>query len=401
MNHQEGASPISSGTGSATSQPSDEQPLAPEPLGQLAGGEVGERLGGAEGDDEGEDRGGRGQPEVLLADERQHAPLQADHRRRRARSAPTSRPNWPAFARRPSRTGTSCRAAPDLAGAVRGDDPLLLGRPRRHVRERARRRTRPGRRARAAGCGRARSRSRRSGCRRGRGRRPSRRSGSDRGRRGRAARAAARRLACSSRACPRASPATCRSGRPTSPIRSESPLKTSHGSSRAAAAVGDGVGVMGGRVTRRRDRGHDRVAELDHVTVGERDVLELDAGAGGEVGGRAGALDERGQAGDVVGLDVRLEDGDDRRAERRGGREVVVDEVGVRIDDGQLGVACRSRTGSSRTSRRRSGRVEAASRLLSARSRPAGRRAATRESRRRVGAPSSRASRSRRTASSA
>ena len=28
-----------------------------------------------------------------------------------------------------------------------------------------------------------------------------------------------------------ASPATCRSGRPTSPIRSESPLKTSHGSS--------------------------------------------------------------------------------------------------------------------------------------------------------------------------
>src|SRR5437667_8284969 len=36
-----------------------------------------------------------------------------------------------------------------------------------------------------------------------------------------------------SRACPCGSPATCRSGRPTSPISSESPLKTSHGSSRS------------------------------------------------------------------------------------------------------------------------------------------------------------------------
>ena len=40
MNHQDGASPISSGTGSATSQPMHEQPLAPDPLGELAGGEV-------------------------------------------------------------------------------------------------------------------------------------------------------------------------------------------------------------------------------------------------------------------------------------------------------------------------------------------------------------------------
>ena len=45
----------------------------------------------------------------------------------------------------------------------------------------------------------------------------------------------------------------------------------------AAAPVGDHVGVMGGRVPRRRDRGHERVAELDHLAVGERDVLELDA----------------------------------------------------------------------------------------------------------------------------
>ena len=85
MNHQDGASPISSGTGSATSQPMTSSRLRPSALGERAGGEVGQRLGGAEGDDEGEDRRGRAQPEVLLADERQHAPLEADHRRRRAR----------------------------------------------------------------------------------------------------------------------------------------------------------------------------------------------------------------------------------------------------------------------------------------------------------------------------
>ena len=104
-------------------------------------------------------------------------------------------------------------------------------------------------------------------------------------------------------------------------------------------------------MTRRRDRGHERVPELDHLAVGERDVLELDARAGGQVGGRAGALDERGQAGDVVGLHVRLEHSHDRGAERLGGREVVVDEVGVRVDDGELAVRACSRTGSSRRSR--------------------------------------------------
>jgi hypothetical protein len=61
-------------------QPADhEQPLAADALGEVAGGEVGERLGGAEGDDEGEDRGTRAKAEVLLADQRQHAPLQPDH----------------------------------------------------------------------------------------------------------------------------------------------------------------------------------------------------------------------------------------------------------------------------------------------------------------------------------
>src|SRR4030095_1032115 len=113
----------------------------------------------------------------------------------------------------------------------------------------------------------------------------------------------------------------------------------------AAAAVGDGISVVSGRMTRGRDRPHDRVAELYHVTMGERDVVEIDVGARREVGGRAAALDERGQAGDVVGLDVRLEDGDDRGAERRRGGEVVVDELGMRVDDGKLGMGAAAEQG--------------------------------------------------------
>ena len=72
--------------------------------------------------------------------------------------------------------------------------------------------------------------------------------------------------------------------------------------------------------------------------VGERDMPELDAGSGGQVGGRTGALDQRRQAGDVVGLDVRLEHGHDRRPDRGGCHEVLVDEIGVRVDDGEPGV---------------------------------------------------------------
>ena len=78
MNHHEGASPISSGTGGATSQLITEEPLTPEALGQVASGEVGERLGRAEGDDKGENRGSR--ESASPARRRwQHAPLEADH----------------------------------------------------------------------------------------------------------------------------------------------------------------------------------------------------------------------------------------------------------------------------------------------------------------------------------
>jgi hypothetical protein len=57
-----------------------EQPLASRPLGERAGGEVRQSLGGPERDDEGEDRGLRREPEVALADERKDAPLEPDHR---------------------------------------------------------------------------------------------------------------------------------------------------------------------------------------------------------------------------------------------------------------------------------------------------------------------------------
>src|SRR6266511_2512150 len=48
-------------------------------LGQPARGQIGDRLGGAEGDDEGQDRRGRADVEVLPANQRQHAPLEPDH----------------------------------------------------------------------------------------------------------------------------------------------------------------------------------------------------------------------------------------------------------------------------------------------------------------------------------
>ena len=70
---------------------------------------------------------------------------------------------------------------------------------------------------------------------------------------------------------------------------------------------------MGGRVPRCLNRRHERVPELDHVAIGQRDMLELDAGGRRQVGGRAGTRNERGQPGDMVGLHVRLEDRDDRR----------------------------------------------------------------------------------------
>ena len=101
----------------------------------------------------------------------------------------------------------------------------------------------------------------------------------------------------------------------------------------AAAAVGDDIRVVRGCMPRRRQGAHDRVAELDDVRVLERHVRELDAGVPRQVRLRSGRGDERRQAGDVIGLDVRLEHRDDRRACTFRLGEVRVDEVGVGVDD--------------------------------------------------------------------
>jgi hypothetical protein len=74
-------------------------------------------------------------------------------------------------------------------------------------------------------------------------------------------------------------------------------------------------------------------AERHDLAVGQRVVLEVHAGALGQVRGGAGPPHQLGQAREVVGLHVRLVHGDDRDVLRRRQRDVVVDEVGVRIDD--------------------------------------------------------------------
>ena len=77
----------------------------------------------------------------------------------------------------------------------------------------------------------------------------------------------------------------------------------------------------------------------DHVAVGERVVVELDLGAGRHVGGRAGALDQRRHAREVVGLHVRLQHRRDPRALSLGQGDVGVDQVDVGVDDRDLAAA--------------------------------------------------------------
>ena len=257
----------------------------------------------------------RAKPEVMLADERQHAALEPDHRadervqpdeqRELARVRAQPEPDLRRHARRA-----------DLAGAVGGDDPRPDRRARRQRRRAARPRTRPGRRARAAGCGALEA---------------------DRRERVAGEAATADRAAVVARIdddvvrqleqSPQARVQQRAPGRERRPrragpdgrrrrSRSESPLKTSHGSSRPRRRSATDVGVVRRRVTRRRDRGHDGVAELDDVAVRERRRARSRHPPERQVGGRTGALDERRQAGDVVGLHVRLEDGHDRRSER-------------------------------------------------------------------------------------
>src|SRR5687767_3766629 len=60
--------------------PKNEETFSPGPLGKTPGSEVRHRLRDAEGNDEREDGALRGQPEVVLADERKDAALEAHHR---------------------------------------------------------------------------------------------------------------------------------------------------------------------------------------------------------------------------------------------------------------------------------------------------------------------------------
>src|SRR5215210_6162681 len=73
--------------------------------------------------------------------------------------------------------------------------------------------------------------------------------------------------------------------------------------------------------------------EHPRLPAAQGDMVEADSRVGGEVGRRARALDQRRQTGDVIGLDVRLKDGDDRDLLRLGQLDVVVDKVDMGIDD--------------------------------------------------------------------
>ena len=106
-----------------------------------------------------------------------------------------------------------------------------------------------------------------------------------------------------------------------------------------SGVVGDQVGVMRLSVSGGRDRLELGVADVDDLAVCERVVVEVDARALRQVRGRAGAGDQIGQARDVVGLNVRLEDGGDRHVLGLGERDVLVDQVDVGIDHGELASA--------------------------------------------------------------
>ena len=105
-----------------------------------------------------------------------------------------------------------------------------------------------------------------------------------------------------------------------------------------AAVVGHEVGVVREGVTGCGDGPDLRVSELDALAVLQRVVVELDPGAGREIGLCACARDELGQPGNVVGLHVCLEHRHNLRAELGRRLDVVVDEIGVRVNDRELGV---------------------------------------------------------------
>ena len=133
MNHQDGASPISSGTGSATSQPITSSRLRPTRSASPPAARFVSAFAAPKATTKARIAARRVEPEVLLADERQHAALEPDHRAdervQRDEQAELARVR----AQPEPNVGHALDCGP--AGAVGGDDRRLTGGGGRHVGE--------------------------------------------------------------------------------------------------------------------------------------------------------------------------------------------------------------------------------------------------------------------------
>ena len=116
------------------------------------------------------------------------------------------------------------------------------------------------------------------------------------------------------------------------------PCEGEPGIPRAAPEVGDQIGVMHRGVPGSRERTDDRVAHLHLLAIRERVMIEIDAGIDRKVGTGPGPLHEHGKAGHVIGLDVRLEHGGNRRSDHGRSVDVFIHEISVGIHDRELGV---------------------------------------------------------------
>ena len=126
-----------------------------------------------------------------------------------------------------------------------------------------------------------------------------------------------------------------RSGRPTSPMNSVSPVSTAYGASALNVGVVDQDRDRLRRVARRLEHLERERPELDRVAVAHRRERVVGLGAGSEVDRGAGAVAELEMAGHEVGVEVREEHMADPAAEPLGVLEVLLD-VPLRVDDGRL-----------------------------------------------------------------
>ena len=228
---------MSSGTGSANGQPSDQQPPAADPRRERAGGEVRERLGGPKATMNDSTAALEPRPKSSSPDERQRRALEADHRadervegdeqrelRARSRAARAVPRRWvTASASRAAAApvrlaatiaawsggagGMSCISAATNSSSDRARARVVAALEAER-RDRVRRQAAPADRARVV-----------------------RRVEQEVvGQRQQLVGAASGR-ACAPSPRPTSSPRACRSGRPASPTSSASPVSTNHGSS--------------------------------------------------------------------------------------------------------------------------------------------------------------------------